>query len=304
MWSIWNPLTSKIISLPPLILEDGNYKSLGQCCLTSAPDDPSSVLLLTRSDKPTILLCRLDGKRDGKIKSLRWTKFSYAKQLMGVTKNQYCVLSSLTSCNGKVYALNSGRRNNLIINLKLAVKDRVVIKLLPYGKLPNSPYYGYWSSSLTPHLIGSSSELFYILSGFDEVAKKSLSVYLFKLEKTIMILEEVEDLKDAVFFLDLSYDHLIFYKPGIASEFGGYIHILGEMGKVMYSYHIKDKTVSISSMPSIASTSYVSLWECRIQEKGKNNETVVGNVCSNDNSSISFFLAFPSDYLEAHEIVE
>ena len=81
MWSIWNPSTSKIISLPPLILEDGNYKSLGQCCLTSAPDDPNSVLLLTRYNKPTILLCRLDGKRDGRIKSLRWTKISYAKQL-------------------------------------------------------------------------------------------------------------------------------------------------------------------------------------------------------------------------------
>ncbi|GKE29228.1 hypothetical protein Tco_1444612 [Tanacetum coccineum] len=246
MWSIWNPLTSKIISLPPLILEDGNYKSLGQCCLTSAPDDPSSVLLLTRSDKPTILLCRLDGKRDGKIKSLRWTKISYAKQLMSVTKNQYCVLSSLTSCNGKVYALNSGRRNNLVINLKLAVKDRVVIKLLPYGKLPNSPYHGYWSSSLTPHLIGSSSELFYILSGFDEVAKKSLSVYLFKLEKTTsMIWEEVEDLKDAIFLL--IYRMTIQYFTSLE---------LPRSSGVIYTFLAK--------------------W-AKIQEEGKNDETVVEN---------------------------
>ncbi|GKE45909.1 hypothetical protein Tco_1473193, partial [Tanacetum coccineum] len=153
----------------------------------------------------------------------------------------------------------------------------------------------------------SSAELVYILSVFGKVANKPLAVYLFKLEKTSMIWEEVEDLKDAIFFLDLSYDHSIFYKPGIASEFGGYIHILGEMGKGMYSYHIKDKTVSMSSMPSIASASYVSLWECRIQEEGKKDETVVGNACSNDNSSTStrnerqkecYLLSIPSDVLE------
>ncbi|GJT41619.1 hypothetical protein Tco_0941484, partial [Tanacetum coccineum] len=45
MWSLWNPVTSKMIHFPPLILNDGDSESILECCLSAPPDDPSSVLL-------------------------------------------------------------------------------------------------------------------------------------------------------------------------------------------------------------------------------------------------------------------
>ena len=101
-WSLWNPVTSKIISLPTLILEDGQYESIGDCCLSAPPDDPTSILLLTRTDKSTFVFCRLDKKR----KKFRWTEMSYARQLKRLTHDGELV-HSLTSCNGKVYALST-----------------------------------------------------------------------------------------------------------------------------------------------------------------------------------------------------
>ncbi|GKF19940.1 hypothetical protein Tco_0068578 [Tanacetum coccineum] len=65
------------------------------------------------------------------------------------------------------------------------------------------------------------------------------------------IWEEIDDLKDANFFLDLSRDQSVSYSRVIASELGGgYIHIRGKMGKTIYSYHVKDKTISLFCLPS------------------------------------------------------
>ncbi|PWA65731.1 hypothetical protein CTI12_AA333360 [Artemisia annua] len=75
--------------------------------------------------------------------------------------------------------------------------------------------------------------------------------------------EELVDLKEAIFFLDLASDRA-YYRPAVASELGGYIHIRDRMGKILYSYHVKDNTMSLSSMPShVLPTSNVSVWECR-----------------------------------------
>ncbi|GJU31021.1 hypothetical protein Tco_1174610 [Tanacetum coccineum] len=70
MWSLWNPVTSKMINFPPLILKDGDSISVGQCCLLAPPDDPTSILLLTRTNKPTFVFYRLDSRR----KKLIWTE--------------------------------------------------------------------------------------------------------------------------------------------------------------------------------------------------------------------------------------
>ncbi|GJZ09186.1 hypothetical protein Tco_0543469 [Tanacetum coccineum] len=41
-----------------------------------------------------------------------------------------------------------------------------------------------------------------------------------------------------------------------------YIHysILADKGKITYSYHVKDKTISFSSIPCVAGTNHVSAW--------------------------------------------
>lgn len=74
----------------------------------------------------------------------------------------------------------------------------------------------------------------------------------------------ISDLKDAIFYMDLARDYSVSYSPVVASELGGFIHIRGEMGKTIYSYNVKDNTISLSSIPSpMLPTSHVSMWECR-----------------------------------------
>nr|GEW73365.1 hypothetical protein [Tanacetum cinerariifolium] len=61
----------------------------------------------------------------------------------------------------------------------------------------------------------------------------------------------------------------------------GYIHILADKGKIIYSYHVKDKTISFSSIPCVAGTNNVSTWtmlKCtrlgvgRVHVHGKQNK--------------------------------
>ncbi|GKB18435.1 hypothetical protein Tco_0852358 [Tanacetum coccineum] len=77
--------------------------------------------------------------------------------------------------------------------------------------------------------------------------------------------ERLIDFKDALFFVDLARDCLAYYRPAISSELGGYIHIRDRMDKILYSYHVKDGTISLSSIPSVVHpTSIVSVWECML----------------------------------------
>ncbi|KAJ0670612.1 hypothetical protein HanOQP8_Chr13g0476521 [Helianthus annuus] len=270
MWSLWNPLTSKLTRLPPLNHEDGD---ISECCLPSPPDDPGSILLLTRKVKPTFVFCRLDRKR----KRLRWTEMSYAKQLKNITGEDGSV-HSLTCCNGKLYALNTDG-DDFLIEVHIVVKAReVVISLLPFVKLPSDNHVsGPYNSYFGPFLKGTCSGLFFVILYFKW--KLVCSVRLVKLDMTRKLLEEMEDLDDGICFLDFDCYNV----PVIPSELGGgYIHMLCEEDKATHSYNVKDKTLALSSMPRLdlppptsgeSRTSYVSVWsipECRL--KGDHGE--------------------------------
>ncbi|PWA69726.1 hypothetical protein CTI12_AA297350 [Artemisia annua] len=314
-WSLWNQVTSKIISLPTLILKDGEYESIGECCLSAPPYDPSSILLLTRTDKSTFVFCWLGSKR----KKFRWTEMSYAYQLKRLTSDGELV-HSLACCNGKVYALSTdGSFSHFVIHVDIVVKYKeVVIKLMLFGACPFSSSGRYRGGvDNIYYLKGSSTTLFYIEICFEEeiknLQKKPADVYLFKavmtcvnweereclrnwdirecndledlltssensdtsseiskeldlkaLDMSRKIWEEMDDLKDANFFVDLARDQSVSYSRVIASDLGGFIHIRSEMGEKIYSYHVKDNTISLSSIPSpMLPTSHVSMWECR-----------------------------------------
>ncbi|PWA39502.1 hypothetical protein CTI12_AA572200 [Artemisia annua] len=308
MWSLWNPVTFKIIRLPHLILKDGDLESIAQCCLSAPPDDPTSILMLTRTNKTTFVFCLLGNKR----KKRRWIEMSYAKQLKRITGEDNLFINSLVCCNGKVYALNVYNSfAGLVILIDIAVKDKeVLIKLVLLGASPFSSSIKY--SERTFILKGSCTDLFLIELGFN---KETLErVHLFRLDMTSVKSEEMErftdldmtsknwkeledytdfdmsfdiweemvDLNDAIFFVDLARDNSVYYKPEIASkclcvyvfyiihifqQLGGYIHIRDRSGKLLYTYHFKDKTISLSCMPSMVQpTSNVSLWECRLED--------------------------------------
>ncbi|GJS53975.1 hypothetical protein Tco_0627337 [Tanacetum coccineum] len=297
-WSLWNQVTSKMITLPTLILEDGNYESIGQCCLSAPPDDPSSLLLLARSNKSTFVFCQLGSK-------FRWTEMSYAKQLKRLSFDGK-LLHNLTCCNDKVYALSTdGSFTNLVIQVDIIMvrQKEVVITLNLFGACPHPSHHASYrclGGDINFYLKGSCAELFYIISYENKSLKTPARACLFKLDMNSIkweglkdwdisdlnfddwvyddypdfhnsheIWEEIDDLKDANFFFDLSRDQSVSYSRVIASELGGgYIHIRGKMGKTIYSYHVKDKTISLFCLPSpILPTSHVSIWESRYRYK-------------------------------------
>ena len=57
MRSLWNPETGVIIHLPHS--NYGNCDDISHWCLSSAPYDPSSVLLLTRARTPNFFFCHM-----------------------------------------------------------------------------------------------------------------------------------------------------------------------------------------------------------------------------------------------------
>ncbi|MFS7908655.1 hypothetical protein Hanom_Chr01g00085701 [Helianthus anomalus] len=127
----------------------------------------------------------------------------------------------------------------------------VVISLLPLVKVPTlfnlylrCPSYNSFRA-VKSFLKGSSTELFYIVVCFNDETMIG-DVYLFKLDMTSVIWEEMVDLKDAIIFMELANR--------------GYIHILGNMGKVVYSFYVKDRTLSLSYMPCLVQQCHVSAW--------------------------------------------
>nr|XP_043624482.1 F-box protein At4g00893-like [Erigeron canadensis] len=90
---------------------------------------------------------------------------------------------------------------------------------------------------------------------------------------TAMMWEEMADPKNAVFFVDLVSDKSIFYRHAISSELGGYVHIRDETGKMIYSYDVEDKTISLSSVPF--PTCHMLLWECRLEGDHREAQCII-----------------------------
>ncbi|GJS85466.1 hypothetical protein Tco_0752007 [Tanacetum coccineum] len=253
-------MTSKVINLPTLTLKDGDYESIGECCLSAPPVDPSSIFLLTRTNKSTFLFCWVNGER----KMLSWTEMSYAKQLKKLT-NDGDLVHSLTCCNGKVYALSTdGPFGSFIINVDIVVTDKKVeIKLMMFGVLP-LPSSSHYAVNTIEYLKGSSTDLFYVEISFQKDTKNVPSnVNIFKSDMTCVnweereclkhwdltdftgdgvqwddlgdwhlsckTWEEMDDIKNKIFFVDLARDHLVSSSCVIASELGVYTSVVNRV---------------------------------------------------------------------------
>nr|GEV45711.1 hypothetical protein CTI12_AA382280 [Tanacetum cinerariifolium] len=135
---------------------------------------------------------------------------------------------------------------------------------------------------------------------------------MFKIDK---LWEKMDDLKDGIFYLDLARDHSVSYSRVIASELGGYIHIRCKMGKTIYSYNVKDNTISRWSIPSqMLPASETLMWECRLKydhgeakciddskSEMKNNDEILLRLGTDDRVGFneSHLLNIPSDLLES-----
>ena len=80
--------------------------------------------------------------------------------------------------------------------------------------------------------------MFYIELAYEDETMKAIGdTHLFKLNTTSMMWEDMEDLKYTVFFIKLCTREVsIISRQKIASEFGGYVHILYDIDMVIYAY--------------------------------------------------------------------
>ncbi|GJU37393.1 putative RNA-directed DNA polymerase [Tanacetum coccineum] len=229
MWYLWDPITSKIMHLPPLILKDGDSTSIEECCLSLPPDDAKSILLLTRRDKPTFVFYLLENR---KRKRLKWTEFLYTKKLRRISEDGRLVYS-LCCCNGKVYALNTDNHfYEFVIEIGIVVKDGgVVIKLMLFAGCPDPLYQFMYTdtsfSLVSLHKLDMTSLNWGKLEGlkkWDITGKRPGELEeeeINNMFNSSEIWEQMEDLKDGNFFVDLARDDSVAYSPTIASEFGG-----------------------------------------------------------------------------------
>jgi hypothetical protein len=200
-----------------------------------------------------------------------WFINLFTKQLRRIIgKTGY--LHGPTCCNGKVYAFNSVKGNDKVLEIDISVQEKKVARrLLPFVEHPRIEFSRFHRTNgehgFDRYLKGYCSELFYIKIDFeDETSETVGDVHLYKLDMSNMTWEKMEDLKDAIFFIQVYSQYPVYYSPVITPELAGYIHILDSMGKQLYSYHVKNRTISIASMSSLIPTSGMSSWgmlECR-----------------------------------------
>ncbi|KAK9058776.1 hypothetical protein SSX86_023619 [Deinandra increscens subsp. villosa] len=312
LWSLWNPIASKLIRLPPLKLRKEEEESY-ECCLSSPPDDEASVFLLFSDSVPTIVFCRLDRKRKG----LKWTEMSYAKQLRSISNdanNLGCLgpLGQPTCWNGKVYAIDFGDYMS-VVHVDIVVKPKeVVISLFPFVEMPRVLFVHHparvRSYIRRPFLKGTCIDLlFYIQVDFrDEMID---DVHLLKLDVTSMMWKEVVELEDAVLFIEIDDDNYstCYYSSAPGSKLRGYVHIFCESRKVIYSFHAKDRTLSLSSMSPLLRECQALAWpmlESKREEQDEDAKVVVrpvkgeNNVFDSTTSGHSHLLNMPLDILE------
>ncbi|XP_071702640.1 uncharacterized protein [Rutidosis leptorrhynchoides] len=306
-WSLLNTLTLKIVDLPHLNLGAAYVASIDECCLTAPPDDPTSILLVTRCDKSTFFICRMNCEK--KRMWISWKEMSYAKQLKELTYDGEFLVSA-TCCNGKIYALNCDSSiSPVVIQVEIVKKQREdmppvkedMIQLLMFGNCPSSSSDSIGCWDWTNFLKGYGTKLFCISVGVDEKTKKFGDVSLFQLDTaslkseeleclkkwdltgvkmeqmgdddlqdlriTQVMWEEMNELNDGIFYVDLGREWSIFYNPVVDSELGGYIHIRDEMDGILYLYHVKGKNIIASFMPSrVVSTTNVFMLEERLEK--------------------------------------
>nr|GEW01601.1 hypothetical protein [Tanacetum cinerariifolium] len=258
--------------------EEGGCDDMRDCCLSAPPEDPNSVLLLMRTAKPSFVYCRL--RNDPSFKDTIWIELTYANQIKMITDCDDGSLNCLTCCNGKVYAYIRGLTDievNIVVNdcESKKLEGEVVINLLPVLE-----FLCCHVASNPPLMKGSCTELFMILINIKDRGKTIVDVNLCILDVNNITWEELGDLKDTILSVELATDSSVFYSP--SSELaGGYIHILAYKGKSIYSYHVKDKTIFLSSIACVAVGTNTGLGgervhiHCKQEKEGHKEDQIV-----------------------------
>ena len=201
--------------------------------LTSSPANPGSILLLFLANPQSITFCY--------IKDQRWTIRSCSKEeikIISGTDHGWHHFCLPIVCNGRIYATTYCRHRLAEIEI---VKQRLVIRSL-HCQLP---LFQSVCDHVKMYLVESDGDLFAI--NFEIHSREAMNIDVFNLDFPTRKWNRVGSCPDRAFFL--SNDEAISCRIMITDieRMGNRVYFTRYQGTSLYSYHIEDKTISISS---------------------------------------------------------
>ncbi|XP_071905926.1 uncharacterized protein [Coffea arabica] len=242
---LWNPKSLESIYLSPLDLQPRQH--VEGILLTSSPANPGSFLLLFLANPQSIAFCY--------IKDQRWTIRSCSKEEINIisgTDDGWRHFCLPIVCNGRIYATACCRRRLAEIEI---FKQRLVIRSL-HCQLP---LFQSVCDHVKMYLVESDGDLFAI--NFEIHSREAMNIDVFNLDFPTRKWNRVGSCPDRAFFL--SNDEAISCRIMITDieRMGNRVYFTRYQGTSLYSYHIEDKTISMSSpCPDLSTSWSTPIW--------------------------------------------
>ncbi|KAL3517150.1 hypothetical protein ACH5RR_024052 [Cinchona calisaya] len=246
---LWNPVTFESINLPPLKLQP--KQKIYDLLLTSAPGNLDSTLLVFVRNPPSIVFCC--------IKNQTWITRGYRKDIKVIGrcydyKDHFC---KPVICNNTIYAITY--RYGHMVELEIVNSTSLVIKPLQCERLFTQSL---WHCS-NSYRVESCGDVFAIEVERGGVRHgQVIDIVISKLDLSKMVWNKVVSCPDRAFFL--SRGNAISCPVPTADDaqrIGNRVFFTLYEDNSLYSYHIEDKTISISlPCPNISTPWETPLW--------------------------------------------
>lgn len=245
-----NPISLEKITLPPLKTQE----SIGYCLLSSSPTETAGCLVILFAKRlPLIMYCHHGDEE--------WTSLDYYSELKRnfEERNRWnCVwpqnlkwrLERPVWCNGYLYAVTSAGKflvkfHDFQQDSSLEFRIQILIYLPMSSRSENifsAEYY----------LMESCGKLFSIeVKHYNHKHIVGIDIHRIDFSKKMEeVCSKVESAKDLAFFVSLEYGWAFCYPTAYTPEIEGnrvYFTLANDGHKILYSYNIEDKEISVSS---------------------------------------------------------
>lgn len=198
----------------------------------SSPTNPDSALLLFFVDPQSIMFCC--------IKHQMWFKRSCCKDIKSIGEIDFSWDNFCLSivCDGRIYATTACNGKLVEIEIMKQSLDRRPLECY-------LPRVQSMCNQLKTYLAESDGDVFVI--NFELHSREVMNIVVFKFDCPIMIWNRVESCTDRAFFLSNSEAISCQTMTTDLDRIGNRVSFTHYQDKSLYSYHIEDKTISISS---------------------------------------------------------
>lgn len=246
-----NPISLEKITLPPLKTQ----KSIGYCLLSSSPTEPAGCLVILFAKRlPLIMYCHLGDEEWTSLDYYWELKRSFREKSRSLWNNLWPEnlrwrLECPVWCNGYLYAVTSACK--YLVKFHDFQQDSSLefrIEILTY--LPMSRSRIIFSTEY--YLMESCGNLFSIeAKHYNHKHIVGIDIHRFDFSKKgEEVYSKVESAKDLAFFVSLEYGWAFCYPTAYTPEIEGnrvYFTLANDGHKILYSYNIEDKEISVSS---------------------------------------------------------